>query len=100
MHATAGQGDAQAVRFVPTFVRWGYRGIVPTTLKEDMMCLTCGCMDAHLEMGQHNITFEDIKAAAEENGKTVAETFEIFDETLERDRTDHPDEYSATADAS
>ena len=61
------------------------------------MCLTCGCMDAHLEMGQHNITFEDIKAAAEENGKTVAETFEIFDETLERDRTDHPDEYSATA---
>jgi hypothetical protein len=64
------------------------------------MCLTCGCMDAHLEMGQHNITFEDIKAAAEENGKTVAETFEIFDETLERDRTDHPDEYSATADAS
>jgi hypothetical protein len=57
-------------------------------------------MDAHLEMGQHNITYEDIKAAAEENGKTVAETFEIFDETLERDRTDHPDEYSATADAS
>ena len=48
------------------------------------MCLTCGCMDAHLEMGQHNITYEDIKAAAEENGKTVAETFEIFDETLER----------------
>ena len=30
----------------------------------------------------------------------MAETFEIFDETLERDRTDHPDEYSATADAS
>ena len=56
------------------------------------MCLTCGCMDAHLEMGQHNITYEDIKAAAEENGKTVAETFEIFDETLERDRTDHPDQ--------
>ena len=28
------------------------------------MCLTCACMDAHLEMGDVNITYEDIKRAA------------------------------------
>ena len=28
------------------------------------MCLTCGCMDAHREMGKANITYEDVKAAA------------------------------------
>ena len=38
------------------------------------MCLTCGCMQAHLEMGQHNIRFEDVKAAADENGQSVAWT--------------------------
>ena len=32
------------------------------------MCLTCGCMDAHREMGEANITYEDIKRAADENG--------------------------------
>ena len=31
------------------------------------MCLTCGCGDAHLEMGSANITCEDLKRAAEEN---------------------------------
>ena len=36
------------------------------------MCLTCGCMDAHLEMGERNITYEDIKRAADENGQWVA----------------------------
>jgi hypothetical protein len=29
------------------------------------MCLTCGCMQAHLEMGQSNIRYEDVKAAAD-----------------------------------
>ena len=41
------------------------------------MCLTCGCMDAHLEMGESNITYEDVERAAKENGRSVAETFEI-----------------------
>ena len=41
------------------------------------MCLTCGCMDAHKEMGQKNITFEDLQAAADENGRSVAETIAI-----------------------
>ena len=36
------------------------------------MCLTCGCMDAPREMGKANITYEDVKAAAAENGRSVA----------------------------
>jgi hypothetical protein len=58
------------------------------------MCLTCGCMDAHLEMGQNNIRYEDIKAAADENGKTVAETLDIVNRTVEKDRGDHAQEYA------
>ena len=58
------------------------------------MCLTCGCMDAHLEMGENNIRYEDIKAAADENGKTVAETLDIVDRTVAKDRQDHAQEYA------
>ena len=43
------------------------------------MCLTCGCMDAHKEMGTANITFEDVKAAADENGQSIAETLDIME---------------------
>jgi hypothetical protein len=57
------------------------------------MCLTCGCMQAHLEMGPKDITYEDVKAAADENGKTVAETFDIIERTLAKDRSDHATEY-------
>jgi len=57
------------------------------------MCLTCGCMDAHLEMGSSNITYEDVKAAAAENGKTVAETLDIINRTVARDRGEHAQEY-------
>lgn len=58
------------------------------------MCLTCGCMDAHLEMGEHNITYEDLKAATDENGKTVAETLDIWNSTAEKDKQEHASEYS------
>ena len=58
------------------------------------MCLTCGCMDAHLKMGEHNVRFEDIEAAAKENGRSVAETFDIVERTLAKDRGDHPQEYA------
>ena len=58
------------------------------------MCLTCGCMDAHLEMGESNIRYEDVKAAADENGRTVAETLEIMDKTVAKDREQHAREYS------
>ena len=57
------------------------------------MCLTCGCMDAHLEMGKSNIRYEDLKAAADENGRSVAETLEILKRTADEDRGDHAEEY-------
>jgi hypothetical protein len=59
--------------------------------------LTCGCMDAHLEMGQHNIRYEDIKAAADENGRTVAETLQIVDQTVAKDRREHASEYETNS---
>ena len=59
------------------------------------MCLTCGCMDAHLEMGPKNITYQDLKAAADENGHSVSETLDIWQRTLAKDQDQHADEYSA-----
>ena len=63
------------------------------------MCLTCGCMDAHLEMGESNIRYEDVERAAKENGRSVAETFQIMDKTRERDRGQHPREYAEAGEA-
>jgi hypothetical protein len=64
------------------------------------MCLTCGCMDAHLDMGETNIRYEDVERAAKETGRSVAETFEIMDKTRAKDRADHPQEYApSTAEA-
>ena len=57
------------------------------------MCLTCGCMDAHLEMGDKNIRYEDVKAAADENGRSVAETVDIIERTIAKDRGEHSQEY-------
>jgi hypothetical protein len=59
------------------------------------MCLTCGCMDAHLEMGASNIRYEDVKAAADENGRSVAETLDIMERTVAKDRGEHTDEYTS-----
>ena len=59
------------------------------------MCLTCGCMDAHLEMGESNITYEDVERAAKENGKSVEDTFQTITATVEKDRSGHPQEYGA-----
>ena len=58
------------------------------------MCLTCGCMDAHLEMGQSNITYEDVKKAADENGRSVQETLDIVHRTVEADKEEHAPEYA------
>ena len=58
------------------------------------MCLTCGCMQAHLEMGEKNIRYEDLKAAADENGRSVAETFDIVTQTVAKDKEDHAEEYA------
>jgi hypothetical protein len=61
------------------------------------MCLTCGCMQAHLKMGEHNIRYEDVEAAAKENGNSVAETLGIIERTKAIDRVDHPKEYAESA---
>lgn len=60
------------------------------------MCLTCGCMQAHLEMGEKDIRYEDVKAAADANGRTVAETLDIIQRTVEIDRGEHAEEYGAS----
>jgi hypothetical protein len=52
-------------------------------------------MDAHLEMGEKNITFEDLQAAGAENGRSVAETLDIWNRTIAKDREDHAQEYAA-----
>ena len=51
-------------------------------------------MQAHLEMGPKNIRYEDLKEAADENGRSVAETLDIWQQTLEIDRGDHAPEYA------
>lgn len=58
------------------------------------MCLTCGCLRAHLDMGEPDVTFEHLKAAADKNGRTVAETLEILQETVDIDRREHAQEYA------
>jgi hypothetical protein len=61
------------------------------------MCLNCGCMRAHDDMGKPNvnITYEDIKRAAEANGRTIEKTLETIAKTANKDRTDHPEEYAS-----
>jgi hypothetical protein len=61
------------------------------------MCLNCGCMRAHDDMGKPgvNITYEDVKRAAEANGKSVDETLQMISKTSAKDRVDHPKEYPA-----
>jgi hypothetical protein len=51
-------------------------------------------MDAHREMGTANIRYEDLKAAADENGRSVAETLDIFERTVSNDRSDDAQEYA------
>jgi hypothetical protein len=54
-------------------------------------------MDAHREMGEHNVTYEDLEAAATENGRSVEETFNTMIATRDRDRADHPNEWAPSA---
>jgi hypothetical protein len=61
------------------------------------MCLTCGCMDAHMKMGEHNLTYEDLKAAADENGKSVAETLDVVTRTAAKDKEEHSHEYGTAS---
>jgi hypothetical protein len=63
------------------------------------MCLNCGCMRAHDNMGKPgvNIVYEDVKRAADANGKTVDETLATIAKTADKDRADHPMEYDQGA---
>jgi hypothetical protein len=51
-------------------------------------------MDAHLDMGESNIRYEDVKRAADENGRSVAETLDIMERTEAIDREKHAQEYA------
>ncbi len=42
-----------------------------------------------------NITYDDVKRAADANGTTVDEALETITRTADKDRSDHPDEYRA-----
>jgi hypothetical protein len=53
-------------------------------------------MDAHRELGEADITYDDVKKAADGNGKTVDETLRIWEQTAQKDRQDHPQEYQQT----
>ncbi len=61
------------------------------------MCLNCGCMRAHDDMGKPdvNITYEVVKRAADANGMTVEESLATIARTADKDRGDHPHEYAA-----
>ena len=60
------------------------------------MCLNCGCMRAHDDMGMPgiNLTYEDVKRAADANEMTVDATLIMIAKTGDKDRGDHPGEYS------
>ncbi|MDQ2854174.1 MAG: hypothetical protein M3R32_04865 [Chloroflexota bacterium] len=51
-------------------------------------------MDAHKDMGEANIRYEDLKRAADENGNSVAETLDIMERTKAKDRQEHAQEYA------
>jgi hypothetical protein len=56
-------------------------------------------MRAHDNMGKPdvNITYEDVKRAADANGMTVDATLSMIAKTASKDRADHPKEYPAKA---
>jgi hypothetical protein len=54
-------------------------------------------MRAHDDMGEPeiNITYEDVKRAADANEMTVDATLAMIARTSDKDRRDHPAEYRA-----
>ena len=45
-------------------------------------------------MGPAHIRYEDLEAAADEAGNSVADTLDIFERTLAKDRAEHAGEYA------
>lgn len=60
------------------------------------MCLNCGCMRAHDDMGKPeiNLTYEDLKRAADASGASVDDILTTIGRTADQDRGDHPNEYA------
>jgi hypothetical protein len=52
-------------------------------------------MDAHKDMGEENIDYDDLKAAADANGRSMSETLDIWQRTLSKDQDEHSDEYQS-----
>jgi hypothetical protein len=67
--------------------------------KEIAMCLTCGCMQAHKVMTDADITYEDVKKAADQNGVTVDQVLVTIGRTSDKDRLEHASEYSKSGSA-
>ncbi len=63
------------------------------------MCLTCGCLDAHKEMTNNDVTYEDVKRAADQNGVTVDQVLATIGKTVDKDRDQHPAEYAGLKNA-
>jgi hypothetical protein len=63
------------------------------------MCLNCGCMHAHDDMGKPgiNITYEGLKRAADANTMTVDAALATITKTAGIDRADHAGEYGSVA---
>ncbi len=61
------------------------------------MCMNCGCMKAHDDMGKPdvNITYEKIQRAAQANNMSVEQALQNIQRTAQKDRADHPQEYAA-----
>jgi hypothetical protein len=51
-------------------------------------------MQAHKVMTDADITYEDVKKAADQNGVTVDQILETIGRTADKDRLEHPAEYS------
>ena len=56
------------------------------------MCLTCGCLEAHKEMTNNDVTYEDVKRAADQNGVTADQVRATIGRTVEKDRDERPAE--------
>jgi hypothetical protein len=84
------QGSSFGIQSNPLAVMVGRAFI---QVRSSTMCLTCGCMDAHKVMG-NNVTYENLKKIADGNGKTVEETLKTIRATADKDRPEHPAEYS------
>ena len=62
------------------------------------MCLNCGCMRAHDDMGKPeiNLTYADLKRAADASGASVDDILTTISRPANECRGKHPIEYAAT----